>query len=104
MANIDDILNKHRAYLSQAQIDALIAAADAYSRQNAGNRAGALASARHQYDTGYRGLQNMGLAGASGAAPTSGEVPRLEQQVRTPFDQYNDRLHDVERSRVNALG
>ena len=104
MANIEDILKQHRASLSQAQIDALIAAADAYSRQNAGNRAGALASARQQYDTGYRGLQNMGLAGAYRGAPTSGEVPRLEKQVRTPFDQYNARLHDVERQRVNALG
>ena len=102
--NYDEAIKKNRQYLTQAQIDALVAASQQYNNQNAGNRAGALASAREQYDVGYRGLQNMGLAGASGAAPTSGEVPRLQQQIRTPFEDYNNRLRDVERQRLGALG
>ena len=102
--NYDEAIKKNRQYLTQAQIDALVAAEKQFNIQNAGNRAGALASAREQYDVGYRGLQNMGLAGASGAAPTSGEVPRLEQQIRTPFEDYNNRLRDVERQRLGALG
>ena len=104
MAISDEVIRKNRQYLTQAQIDALVAAEKQYNNQNAGNRAGALANAREQYDTGYRGLQNMGLAGASGAAPTSGEVPRLQQQIRTPFEDYNNRLRDVERQRLGALG
>jgi hypothetical protein len=104
MANIDDIIKKNKQYLTQAQVDALVAASKQYNIQNAGNRAGALATAREQYDTGYRGLQNMGLAGASGAQPTSGEVPRLEQQIRTPFDDYNQRLKAVENQRLGVLG
>ena len=104
MANIDDIIRKNKQYLTQAQIDALVAASKNYNMQNAGNRAGALATAREQYDTGYRGLQNMGLAGNQGAAPLSGEVPRLQQQIQTPFDDYNQRLKDVEHQRLGALG
>lgn len=104
MAISDEVIRKNRQYLTQAQIDALVAAEKRFNNQNAGNRAGALATAREQYDTGYRGLQNMGLAGASGATPTSGEVPRLQQQIRTPFEDYNNRLRDVERQRLGVLG
>ena len=104
MANYDDVVEKNKRYLTQAQINALAEASKQYNIQNAGNRAGALASAREQFDAGYRGLQNMGLAGATGAQPTSGEIPRLVQQVRTPFDDYNRRLNDVENRRLNALG
>lgn len=104
MANYNDVIEKNKRYLTQAQIDALVAASKQYNVENAGNRAGALSSARQQFDAGYRGLQNMGLAGATAAQPTSGEVPRLIQQVRTPVDDYNRRLQDVENKRLNALG
>lgn len=103
MSTYDDIIEQNKRSLTQAQIAALAQAAQQYSIENAGNRAGALASARQQYDTGYRGLQNMGLAGANGAQPTSGEVPRLKTEIQTPFDQYNQRLKSVERQRVAAL-
>ena len=104
MANYDDVVEKNKRYLTQAQINALAEASKQYNIQNAGNRAGALASAREQFDTGYRGLQNMGLAGATPMQPTSGEVPRLVQDIRTPFDDYNRRLQDVENRRLDALG
>lgn len=104
MANYNDVIEKNKRYLTQAQINALVAASKQYNVENAGNRAGALSSARQQFDAGYRGLQNMGLAGATAAQPTSGEVPRLIQQIRTPVDDYNRRLQDVENKRLNALG
>lgn len=104
MANYDEVVKKNKDYLTQAQINALAAASKEYNIANAGNRAGALATAREQYDAGYRGLQNMGLAGNPDAAPTSGEVPRLQMQLKTPFDQYNDRLRQVENQRLGQLG
>lgn len=103
MAYYDDVIEKNKRYLTNAQVNALVAASKEYNIQNAGNRAGALASAREQFDTGYRGLQNMGLAGATPTQPTSGEVPRLVQDIRTPFDDYNRRLNDVEHRRLDAL-
>ena len=96
MANYDEVVKRNKDYLTQAQINALAAASKEYNIANAGNRAGALASARQQYDTAYRGLQNMGLAGNPNAAPASGEVPRLQMQVKTPFDSYNERLKQVD--------
>lgn len=104
MANYDEVVKRNKDYLTQAQINALAAASKEYNVANAGNRAGALATARDQYDAGYRGLQNMGLAGNPDAAPTSGEVPRLQMQIKTPFDQYNDRLRQVENQRLGQLG
>jgi hypothetical protein len=104
MANYDDVIEKNKRYLTKAQVNALVAASKEYNIQNAGNRAGALASAREQYDTGYRGLQNMGLAGGVSAAPTSGEVPRLKTQLQVPFEDYNRRIREVENMRLNALG
>jgi len=103
-SNYDDVIRKNREYLTQAQISALAAAAKEYNIQNAGQRAGALASAREQYDAGYRGLQNMGLAGNISGADTSGEVPRLRAEIAAPFDSFNRRLNDVENKRINALG
>ena len=76
MANYDEVVKRNKDYLTQAQINALAAASKEYNIANAGNRAGALASAREQYDTAYRGLQNMGLAGNPNAAPASACVPR----------------------------
>ena len=104
MANYDEVVKRNKDYLTQAQINALAAASKEYNIANAGNRAGALASAREQYDTAYRGLQNMGLAGNPNAAPASGEVPRLQMQVKTPFESYNERLKQVENQRLGALG
>lgn len=104
MAYYDDVIERNKRYLTNAQVNALVAASQEYNIQNAGNRAGALASAREQYDTGYRGLQNMGLAGAMSGAPTSGEVPRLQTQIQAPFDAYNNRLRQVENQRLNAMG
>ena len=103
-SNYDDVIRKNREYLTQAQISALAAAAKEYNIQNAGQRAGALASAREQYDAGYRGLQNMGLAGNISGVDTSGEVPRLRAEIAAPFDSFNRRLNDVENKRLNALG
>ena len=104
MANYDEVVKRNKDYLTQAQINALAAASKEYNIANAGNRAGALESARQQYDTAYRGLQNMGLAGNPNAAPASGEVPRLQMQIKTPFDSYNERLKQVENQRLGALG
>ena len=104
MANYDDVIEKNRRYLTKAQVNALVAASKEYNVQNAGKRASALASAREQYDVGYRGLQNMGLASGVNAAPTSGEVPRLKTQLQVPFEDYNRRLREVENKRLNALG
>lgn len=104
MAYYDEVIERNKRYLTNAQVNALVAASQEYNIQNAGNRAGALASAREQYDTGYRGLQNMGLAGAMSGAPTSGEVPRLQTQIQAPFDAYNNRLKQVENQRLNAMG
>ena len=103
-SNYDEVVRKNKDYLTQAQINALAAASREYNIANAGNRASALASAREQYDAGMRGLQNMGLAGNPSAAPASGEVPRLQMQIKTPFDQYNERLRQVENRRLGQLG
>jgi len=104
MASIDDITEKYRKYLTGAQIQKLVEAQGNYERINAGNRADAQSQLRQQYDTGYRGLQNMGLAGSNGQQPTSGEVPRLQQQIITPFDRYNQKLREVEHKQLDALG
>ena len=104
MAYIDEVVEKNKRYLTQAQVDALAAASRQYNAQNAAGRASAQASAREQYDIGYRGLQNMGLAGSVSGAPTSGEVPRLKSRISAPFEDYNRRLRDVENRRLNALG
>jgi len=104
MAYIDEVVEKNKRYLTQAQINALAEASRQYNAQNAANRASAQASAREQYDAGYRGLQNMGLAGAVGNVAKSGEVPRLQTQIRTPVDEYNQRLRDVENRRLDVLG
>lgn len=114
--NYDEVVKKNKKYLTKAQIKALGQASAQYNQMNAGNRAGALSSAREQYDAAYRGLQNMGLAGASGttqtngslisptAQATSGEVPRLQAQIESPFEAYNRRLMDVENRQLSALG
>lgn len=102
--NYDDVIAKHRKYLTHAQISALAKASEEYGLLNAGKRAEALLSAREQFDAGQRGLQNMGLSGAADAPATSGEVPRLVQKIQTPFDQYNRRLQDVENRQLASLG
>jgi len=102
--NYDDVVKQNKKYLTKAQVNSLAAASKAYGLQNAGTRAGALSQAREQYDAGVRGLQNMGLAGNANAAPTSGEVPRLQTQIQQPFQAYNQRLQDVENQRLSALG
>lgn len=104
MAYIDEVVEKNKRYLTQAQVEALSAASRQYNVQNAAGRASAQASAREQYDTGYRGLQNMGLAGSVSGPATSGEVPRLKSRISAPFEDYNRRLRDVENQRLNALG
>ena len=104
MAYIDEVVEKNKRYLTQAQVEALSAASRQYNTLNAAGRASALASAREQYDAGYRGLQNMGLAGSVSGPATSGEVPRLKAQVSAPFEDYNRRLRDVENRRLSALG
>ena len=104
MAYIDEVVEKNKRYLTQAQVEALSAASRQYNAQNAAGRASAQASVREQYDTGYRGLQNMGLAGSVSGSATSGEVPRLKSRISAPFEDYNRRLRDVENQRLNALG
>lgn len=99
-ARYDDAVEKNKKYLTRAQIKALAEASQRYDAMHAANRAEAQQSMQQQYDSGFRALQNMGLAG-SGA--TSGEVPRLQQQVRTPFDQYNQKLRDVEHQQLGVL-
>lgn len=102
--NYDDVIKQNKRNLTRAQIQALAKAANKYSAENAGNRADALASLRNQYDTGYRGLQNMGLAGGLEAQATSGEVPRLKGGIQDAFDKYNATLSNVEHQRLTALG
>lgn len=102
--NYDDVIRRNKRNLTRAQIRALSKAANRFSAENAGNRAGALSQLKEQYDTGYRGLQNMGLAGGVSAQATSGEVPRLGGKIETAFDQYNQKLNDVEHQRLKALG
>lgn len=102
--NYDEVVKKNKKYLTNAQVKALATASKQYEAANAGSRAGALSEARQQYDTGYRGLQNMGLAGNPNAAPASGEVPRLQTQIKTPLESFNQRLRQVENQRLSALG
>ena len=102
--NYNDVVKQNKKYLTKAQVNSLAAASKAYGLQNAGTRAGALAESREQYDTAYRGLQNIGLAGNPNAAPASGEVPRLQTQVEQPLQSFNQRLMDVENRRLSALG
>lgn len=102
--NYDEVIKKNKDYLTQAQVNALAAASNTYNLQAAGQRAAGLQQANTQYDTAYRGLQNVGLAGRMTAAPTSGEVPRLGMEVQDNFNRFSQRLEDVQNQRLSALG
>lgn len=103
MAIYDDTVKKYKQYLKDAQIEALMEKSRQYNRENAGNRADAVSQARSDYDTAYRGLQNMGLAGAKGTEIT-GEVPRLKTNIAGQFDRVNAQLYNREQQAVEALG
>lgn len=103
MAIYDETVKKYKQYLKDAQIEALMEKSRQYNRENAGNRADAVSQARSDYDTAYRGLQNMGLAGAKGTEIT-GEVPRLKTNIAGQFDRVNAQLYNREQQAVEALG
>lgn len=103
MAIYDDTVKKYKQYLKDAQIEALMEKSRQYNRENAGNRADAVSQARSNYDTAYRGLQNMGLAGAKETELT-GEVPRLKTNIAGQFDRVNAQLYNREQQAVEALG
>lgn len=103
MAIYDDTVKKYKQYLKDAQIEALMEKSRQYNRENAGNRADAVSQARSSYDTAYRGLQNMGLAGAKGTELT-GEVPRLKTNIAGQFNRVNAQLYNREQQAVEALG
>lgn len=103
MAIYDDTVKKYKQYLKDAQIEALMEKSRQYNRENAGNRADAVSQARSDYDTAYRGLQNMGLAGAKGTEIT-GEVPRLKTNIAGQFNRVNAQLYNREQQAVEALG
>lgn len=103
MAIYDETVKKYKQYLKDAQIEALMEQSRQYNRENAGNRAAAVSQARSDYDTAYRGLQNMGLAGAKGTEIT-GEVPRLKTNIAGQFDRVNAQLYNREQQAVEALG
>lgn len=103
MAIYDDTVKKYKQYLKDAQIEALMEKSRQYNRENAGNRADAVSQARSDYDTAYRGLQNMGLAGAKGTELT-GEVPRLKTNIAGQFNRVNAQLYNREQQAVEALG
>lgn len=103
MAIYDDTVKKYKQYLKDAQIEALMEQSRQYNRENAGNRADAVSQARSDYDTAYRGLQNMGLAGAKGTEIT-GEVPRLKTNIAGQFNRVNAQLYNREQQAVEALG
>lgn len=103
MAIYDDTVKKYKQYLKDAQIEALMEKSRQYNRENAGNRADAVSQARSNYDTAYRGLQNMGLAGAKGTELT-GEVPRLKTNIAGQFNRVNAQLYNREQQAVEALG
>lgn len=103
MAIYDDTVKKYKQYLKEAQIEALMEQSRQYNRENAGNRADAVSQARSDYDTAYRGLQNMGLAGAKGTEIT-GEVPRLKTNIAGQFNRVNAQLYNREQQAVEALG
>lgn len=103
MAIYDETVKKYKQYLKDAQIEALMEKSRQYNRENAGNRADAVSQARSDYDTAYRGLQNMGLAGAKGTEIT-GEVPRLKTNIAGQFNRVNDQLYNREQQAVEALG
>lgn len=103
MAIYDETVKKYKQYLKDAQIEALMEKSRQYNRENAGNRADAVSQARSDYDTAYRGLQNMGLAGAKGTEIT-GEVPRLKTNIAGQFNRINAQLYNREQQAVEALG
>lgn len=103
MAIYDETVKKYKQYLKDAQIEALMEQSRQYNRENAGNRADAVSQARSDYDTAYRGLQNMGLAGAKGTEIT-GEVPRLKTNIAGRFNRVNAQLYNREQQAVEALG
>lgn len=103
MAIYDETVKKYKQYLKDAQIEALMEKSRQYNRENAGNRADAVSQARSDYDTAYRGLQNMGLAGAKGTELT-GEVPRLKTNIAGQFNRVNAQLYNREQQAVEALG
>lgn len=103
MAIYDDTVKKYKQYLKDAQIEALMEQSRQYNRENAGNRADAVSQARSNYDTAYRGLQNMGLAGAKGTELT-GEVPRLKTNIAGQFNRVNAQLYNREQQAVEAMG
>ena len=103
MAIYDDTVKKYKQYLKDAQIEALMEKSRQYNRENVGNRADAVSQARSNYDTAYRGLQNMGLAGAKGTELT-GEVPRLKTNIAGQFNRVNAQLYNREQQAVEALG
>lgn len=103
MAIYDETVKKYKQYLKDAQIEALMEQSRQYNRENAGSRADAVSQARSDYDTAYRGLQNMGLAGAKGTEIT-GEVPRLKTNIAGQFDRVNAQLYNREQQAVEALG
>lgn len=103
MAIYDETVKKYKQYLKDAQIEALMEKSRQYNRENAGNRADAVSQARSDYDTAYRGLQNMGLAGAKGTEIT-GEVPRLKTNIAGQFNRVNAQLYNREQQAVEALG
>lgn len=103
MATYDDTINKHKKNLRDAQIEALVEKAKQFSRENASVRSDAVRDAVEGYDTAYRNLQNLGLAGRQGTEMT-GEVPRLKKKIEGEFNQTNARLIGNENNALDSIG
>ena len=98
---IDEIIEKQKRHLTNAQIKALAEKAEQYKLLHSAQRAEAQATLRNQYRTARRGLQNMGLASRQGKI-ISGREQGLNRALTRSYDEYNQGLRAAENAQLEA--
>lgn len=102
--SVNDIINRHKKHLTNAQVHSLVKLSNEYKQLNAGRRAEAYGDLYTNHQDFRRGLQNMGLASRRGNIISGREVMG-QVRVDDAYHRFNDQLKNIEdRMLDNAAG
>ena len=97
----NEVIERYKKYLTNAQVKELAAKAERYKLLNAQSRANAQNSILAQQRQARRGLQNVGLAGREGKLFSGMETARNDALAKA-YDTYNQQLRKVEEAQTET--
>lgn len=97
----NEVIERYKRYLTNAQVKELAAKAERYKLLNAQSRANAQNSILAQQRQARRGLQNVGLASREGKVISGMETARNDALAKA-YDAYNRQLRKVEDAQTQS--